>query len=200
MRSVIAVALLGVLVRTSAAGEARGSGETLVGWSEDGQRYAITGFTTKGDSGPEFFIEVRDGTRSVARWKEGDKEVEGMIRPDRLDVASWTPIKKFALKKVAAAARKKFAAELVAVSTTKVTDRYHCGEGGWSLMRKGDRRTLHEVKVGSGHCVSVIAGYLDRRGTRVLVKLREAWRLPGKPAEKVTEENETFVLVELPAS
>ncbi len=201
MRLVIAVAVLGALARTGSAGEARGSGETLVGWSEDGLRYAITGFTTKGASGPEFFIEVREGRRSVARWKEGDKDVDGMIRPDRLEVASWSPIKKFGLRKVEAAATKRFAAELVAASTTKVVDRYHCGAGGWSLKRKGDRRVVHEVAVDSGHCVAVLGGYLDRRGTRALIKLREAWQVPtgATGGEKVTEEHVTFVLVELPA-
>ncbi len=205
VRWVTAVGLLGALVRTSSAGEATGSGETLVGWSDDGQRYAITGFTTKGASGPEFFIEVRDGVRSVARWKEGDKGVpdgvDNTIDPDRIDVATWAPVKKFALKKIDAKARTKFAAELVAASTTKVTDRYHCGAGGWSLKRKGDTRALHEVKVAGGHCVAVLGGYLDRGGTRALVKLREAWQLPNSVTggAKITEENVTLVLVELPA-
>ena len=91
MRWAIAIVTLCGLASASAAGEATGRLETLVGWSADGERYAVTGFTT---DGPEFFLEVREGTKILGHWKEGDN---GVPAPDRIDVTTWEPVKKFGL-------------------------------------------------------------------------------------------------------
>jgi hypothetical protein len=201
MRWVLAVLTIGALARSSHAGEATGSSETLVGWSEDGLRYAVVGFTTNGPTGPEFFIEVRDGNKAVGHWKEGEKGVpaseDGTIGPEKIDVTTWEPMKKFGLRKIEAAQRKKFAAELVAVSTTKSIDRYHCRAGKWTLSKKGGK-PFFTGTVGKDHCLVVLGGYLDKAGTHALVKTRDSSQDPT-PGEKITTEDEAFILVEVPA-
>jgi hypothetical protein len=199
MRAGLALLLASSLGRDASASIASGSSETLVGWSDDGQRYAVTGF--RSDTS-EFFLEVRDGDKVVGHWKEGDKGmpdgVNNTMGPDRIDVTTWEGTKKFGLKLITPAARKKFTAEVVATSTTKVIDRYHCGPGVWSLKRNG--KVLFTRKVTKDHCATVLGGYLDASGTHALVKVREAWQYPSKETlgEKVTEEDITFVAVGLP--
>lgn len=193
MRGVLAVVMLGALARPAAAGEARGSSETLVGWSADGTRFAVIGFTTNGKAGPEFFLEVREGGRSLYRHVEESSD-DGKL--DKIDVASWAPLKKFKLERIEPAARKRFTDALVATSTTRMTDRYHCGAGGWSVKKKGATAALREEKAAKDHCISVMGGYVNKAGTHALVKLREAWQHPTRP-EKVTEENDRFVLLAL---
>jgi hypothetical protein len=199
MRARVALLLACSIGHEASASIASGSSETLVGWSDDGQRYAVTGF--RSDTS-EFFLEVRAGDKVLGHWKEGDKGmpdgVNNTMGPDRIDVTTWDGTKKFGLKLITQTARKKFTAELVASSTTKVIDRYHCGPGGWSLKRNG--KVLFTKSVPKDHCAAVLGGYLDASGTHALVKLREAWQYPSKETlgEKVTEENITFVAVELP--
>ena len=184
--------------RVASAGEAHGSSETLVGWSEDGTRYAITGFTTDGKDGPEFFLEVRDGTKSVYRWVEPVGEAS--VSPDRIDVETWGPVKKFGLRKLdGPEARKRFASQLVAASTTKVDDRYRCGPGGWSVKKKGGSAALHQETAKRTRCFRVMGGYVNKAGTHGLVKIREGWQLSPEASGgiRTTYETDRFVLVAL---
>ncbi|MBA3465090.1 MAG: hypothetical protein H0T46_34470 [Deltaproteobacteria bacterium] len=192
MRTAAAALVLCALVRASAAGQANGSSETLVGWSDDGKRYAVSGFTTEGADGPEFFFEIREGNKALGRWKEGEA---GMPSPNRIDVTAWPPAKKFALQKIDPAARKKFAAELVAESTTKELERNRCRPGGWSLKKRGSTKAIFQDRADKSRCFSVLAGYVNKAGTHALIKVRKAWR--DATPQKVTTQHDVFVLVAL---
>src|SRR3954468_554059 len=168
MRSVAAVLIACALVRGAAASEANGSEETLAGWSADGRFYAVTGFRTNGPNGGEFFLEVREGDKAVYHWKQSEEP--DSLSPDRIDVETWEPVKKFKLQKIDAAARKKFTAELVAVSTTRSIDRYHCKAGGWSVKKKGQSKPLVATTADKQHCFTVLGGYVNKAGTHALVK------------------------------
>jgi hypothetical protein len=194
MRAAAVVLVLCALVRASDAGEARGGSETLVGWTDDGTTYAVTGFTT---AGSEFFLEVRTDGKVVYRYRQPDEP--DSLSPDKIDVEAWEPVKKFALKRITADARTKFKADLVAVSTTRAIDRYHCKAGGWTLKRKGQSKVLFEAKAAKDHCFSVLGGYVTAGGTHALVKIKEAWQLPQSKniVGKVTEDHDAFVLVAL---
>jgi hypothetical protein len=197
MRALFAFLTLACAMRVATAGEAHGSSETLVGWSTDGTHYAVTGFDTDGKSGPEFFLEVRHDGKSVYRWVQ--PEDPQSMSPDRIDVETWGPVKKFALKKLdAPAARKRFAAQLVAGSTTRAIDRYRCGAGGWSVKKKGGA-ALREETARKDRCFRVTGGYLNQAGSHALVKLREAWQLPASKSDgsRTTYEQDRFVLVRL---
>lgn len=197
MRRLFAILTIVCATRAASAGEAHGSSETLVGWSADGSRYAITGFDTDGKSGPEFFLEVRQGGKAIYRWVQ--PEAPDSLSPDRIDVETWAPVKKFALKKLdVQAARKRFAARLVATSTTRERDRYHCGAGGWSVRKKGGA-ALRAETARKDRCFRVTGGYLNQAGTHALVKVREAWQLPSDPSDgtRTTFEHDRFVLVPL---
>ena len=199
LRAGLALLLACSMSRDALGSIASGSSETLVGWSDDGLRYAVTGFRSETS---EFFLEVRGGDNVLGHWKEGDKGMPDGINhtmsPDRIDVTTWAGTKKFNLKLITPAALAKFTTDIVATSTTKVIDRYHCGPGAWSLKRRG--KVLFVKKVAKDHCAAVLGGYLDASGTHALVKVREAWQYPSTemPGEKVSEENITFVAVELP--
>lgn len=198
MRAVFAILTIVCATRVARAGEAHGSSETLVGWSEDGTRYAVTGFDTDGKNGPEFFLEVREGTKVVYHWNQPQEP--DSLSPDKIDVETWEPVKKLGLKKVdGPAARKRFAAQLVAVSTTKVDDRYHCGPGAWSVKKKGGRAALRQETAKKTRCFRVMGGYVNKAGTHALVKIREAWQLSAKESDgiKTTFEQDRFVLVAL---
>lgn len=197
MRGLFALLTLVCATSVAIAGEAHGSSETLVGWSEDGTRYAVTGFDTDGKKGAEFFLEVREGGKSVYRWVQ--PEDPDSMSPDRIDVETWDPVKKLALKKLdGAAARKRFATQMVATSTTRVEDRYRCGPGGWSVKKKGGR-ALREETAKKGRCFRIMGGYVNKAGTHALVKVREAWQLPSSQTGgiKTTYEQDRFVLVAL---
>ncbi|MBL9012682.1 MAG: hypothetical protein JNL83_00805 [Myxococcales bacterium] len=195
MRALFAILTVVCGARAAVAGEARGSSETLVGWSEDGTRYAVSGFSTNGPQGGEFFLEVRENGKAVYHWKQ--PEDPDSLSPDRIDVETWAPVKKFALKRLdGAKARKRFATQLVAVSTTRMNDRYTCGAGGWSLKKKAGAASLFAQTAAKGRCFRVMAGYINGGGTHALVKVREAWVVPAQ-AERITEEHDRFVLVRL---
>ena len=197
MRTLFALLTLACGARVASAGEAHGSSETLVGWSDDGKRYAITGFDTDAKEGAEFFLEVREGTKVVYHWTQ--PRDPDSLSPDKIDVETWDPVKKFGLKKVdGAAARKRFATQLVATSTTRVEDRYNCGPGGWSVKKKGGA-VLHEAKAGKRRCFRVMGGYVNKAGTHALVKVREAWQLTPEQSDgiKTTYEQDRFVLLAL---
>jgi hypothetical protein len=195
MRSAVVVLIACALVRGAAASEANGSEETLAGWSADGRYYAVTGFRTNGAQGGEFFLEVREGDTPVYHWKQPD-EADSQS-PDRIDVETWPAVKQFKLLRVDDAARKRFTAQLVAASTTKQVDRYHCKPGGWSVKKKGERKALHAGTADKEHCFTVLGGYVNKAGTHALVKIREAWQLPSRGGEKVTETNARFVPISL---
>ncbi len=197
MRGLFAILTIACAARIASA-EARGSGETLVGWSDDGTRYAVIGFTTDGAGGkPEFFLEVREGTKVAFRWVEpagADAQT-----PDKIDVETWEPVKKFALKKLdGPAAQKRFAAKLVAATTGKADDRYDCGPGGWSV-KKRNGAVLREVKASQRHCFRVMGGYVNKAGTHSLVKVREGWQVSNAAGagDRTIYEYSRFVLVAL---
>ena len=181
--------------RVASAGDARGSSETLVGWSDDGTRYAVSGFRTAGTQGGEFFLEVRENGKALYHWKQPDAPESPS--PDRIDVETWEPVKKFGLKRLDGdGARKRFATQLVAVSTTRMNDRYSCGTGGWSVKKKAGTASLFAQTAAKGRCFRVMGGYVNKGGTHALVKVREAWHVPAR-GERVTEEHDRFVLVRL---
>ena len=184
MRTAAGLLVLCALVRASDAGQAHGSSETLVGWSDDGTRYAISGFTTEGKEGPEFFFEIREGGKVLGRWQEGDA---GLPALDQIDVTSWEPAKKFGLKKIDPAARTKYAAELTGVAT--------CKPGRWSVKKKGARKAIFEGRAAKAHCFSIIAGFVNKAGTHALVKVREKWQ--DATPEKITTQHDVFVLIPL---
>lgn len=194
MRALFAFLTVATLGGRAIAGDAQGSSETLVGWSDDGTRYAVSGFTTAGPKGAEFFLEVREAGKAVYHWTQPDDP--GSQSPDRIDVETWDPLKKFKLRRLDAAARTRFAAKLVATSTTRGKDRFHCRPGGWSVKKKGGGAALRAEAAGKDRCVTVMGGYLNTAGTHALVKVREAWQVTAG-GDKRTEQHERFVLLPL---
>jgi hypothetical protein len=192
LRTAVVALVVCALARTSDAGQANGSSETLVGWSADGTRYAVSGFTTEGADGPEFFFEIREGGKSLGRWKEGEG---GLPSLDQIDVTAWPPAKKLGLQKIDPAARKKFAAELVAESTTKELERNRCRPGSWSVKKKGSTKPIFQDRAEKARCFSVLAGYVNKAGTHALIKVRTAWR--DATPEKITTQHDVFVLIAL---
>lgn len=197
MRGLFAILTIVCASRGASAGEAQGSSETLLGWSDDGMRYAVSGFTTSGPKGAEFFLEVRESGKAVYHWTQPDDPTSQS--PNLVDVETWGPLKKFKLKKLDTKEGTRFAAQLVAVSTTREVDRYHCGAGSWSVKKKGGA-ALREEKARKDRCFRVMGGYVNKAGTHALVKVREAWQQPaGKSAGiKTTFAHDRFVLVPLP--
>src|SRR5437762_13511475 len=97
MRALFGFLTIAALAGSAIAGDAQGSSETLVGWSDDGARYAVSGFQTSGTKA-EFFLEVREGGKAVYHWTQPDDPASQS--PDRIDVETWDPVKKFKLKKL----------------------------------------------------------------------------------------------------
>ena len=97
MRTLFAFLTVATLARTAIAGDAQGSSETLVGWSDDGARYAVSGFQTSGAKA-EFFLEVREAGKAVYHWTQPDDP--SSQSPDQIDVETWDPVKKWKLKKL----------------------------------------------------------------------------------------------------
>ena len=167
-----ALALLVVAVANAHASQGSFIKETLVGWSADGKLYAVVRFIDG-----ENWLHVRDAElRSVGTWKDGDKGVpEAGV--ERIDVTKWKPAAKHGLRRVDAAARKRFAQayELVATGRLQKGEQHRCTGGSYSLVRKADRKTVFEHAPKNDYCFAVHGGYLHADGKHVLVKVSETW-------------------------
>lgn len=195
-----AVTIVCALGATSFATEAYSSSETLVGWSEDGERYAV--IRSSSDDPETSRLEVRERGKVIATFKDGDKGVPESVddRPgvERIDIEKWAPLQKHGLKKLEAAARKRFKDGFELAKIGKRQDSYHCKDGGWTLKRKGEAKPFHEVKT-KDHCFAVLGGYVHKGGTRALVKLTESSWTTSKGGESSSDDDTKFVLVDISA-
>lgn len=197
-----AVLLVGISSAISFATESYSTTETLVGWSEDGDTYAVVSAASSMEPAQ---LVVRQGTanKQVASWKDGDKGVpeESDKGPgvQRIDVQKWEPLKKYKLKLVDATARAKFKTDYELATIGKQLDRYHCKNGGWTLKRKSDAKVITEIKAKGDHCFAVLGGYVHPSGKRALVKLTELSWTTSKDGDSSSDDTTSFVLVELPA-
>lgn len=187
--------LLGALVSPSHASEDLESYEVLVGWSADGERYAVIKSYRLGD-GP--FLEVRDRDKVVATFKDGDKDVpdyaNGKAGVERVAIASWKPITSYRLLDVTSTARTRFTDAYTAAATGGRTSPTHCPNGGVTVTPKSGAKASFTHRPAGDHCFQVLGGYLDRDGKHALVKVREVSRLPRGATQTETK----FIHVELP--
>lgn len=203
MRYAIVVALLALPTSSFATG-AYGYSETLVGWSDDGERYAIV--RGIGPAGPSQ-LEVREKPdkpnaedKVLATFKAGengvpeDSETAGA---DRVDVEKFKPLAKYKLKRIDSKSRDRFKAdfELAAIGTR--IDRYNCKNGGWTFKRKGGK-PIREVKAVEANCFQPLGGYVHANGKRALVKLTETSFSSSEEHGSSSNTETKFVLVELP--
>ena len=137
------------------------SEETLVGWSADGERYAVI----RGDVSRT--LEVRDRTKVLATLADVDESV---------DVVRSPSLARYGLRPVAAAARSKFgdAYRLEAAGVHDPSQSWECAGGGWSIVRKADKKTVNRFAARNDHCFEVLAGYLDTSGKHALVRFTES--------------------------
>lgn len=86
-------------------------------------------------------------------------------------------MKKYKLRRIDAAARKRFEDGFVLVAFGKRLDPYTCKRGGWRLTRKGETKPVfeHEAPAKKQSCFRVRGGYVHASGKRALVKLTESW-------------------------
>ena len=173
--------------------------QTLVGWSVDGDRWAVIDETM----GEKVHLEIHDRDKIVATFAAEDAGVPKSDDPmhsgfEKIDVATWGPTKKYALVTVPASARTKFASTYELKAFGKPVE-FHdrCSDNGWSVTRKADKVVVHEVKSKDDHCFTAVGGYVSADGKRLLVKLTEnrAWQDQG---EYMFEGWTHFVFVDVP--
>ncbi len=180
------------------ASEGTGRAQTLVGWSADGERWAVIEDTM----GENAHLEIHDRDKIVATFAQDAPGVPKSDEPghsgfEKIDVATWAATKKYALLAVPAAARTRFASAYDLKAFGKEFS-FHdrCSDNGWSLTRKADKVVVREVKAKDDHCFTALGGYASADGKRLLVKLNEqrAWTDQG---EYMFEGWRHFVFVEL---
>ena len=193
--------LVAALVATGAATTSSESSEVLLGWSTDGERYAVLVTEMEQQA-----LIVRERNKTVASFHDGDKGVpagtEDKAGVERIDIRTWAPVKQYALERIGQAARTRFKAELELVAAGRRLgsagfDAMTCKQASWTLRRKADKQVIHEVKAKRGECFRVLGGYLHANGKHALVKLTTTAVRTGE--DDTSDSTETsFVLVDLP--
>jgi hypothetical protein len=179
------------------------STETLAGWSEDGERFAVIA----NYQGQDMALVVRERAKTIATFEAPVPDNGGFgpqpaapskyPEPSKIDVEKWEPIKKHGLKKIESAARKRFDTELEVKTAGTREEAHRCKNASWTLLRKGTTKVIHEVKATGNACFIARGGYLHANGKRALVKLTESkYSNPGEGGD--TSDDTKFVLVDIP--
>jgi hypothetical protein len=133
------------------------------------------------DLGPGRQLLVYQDDKVVATVRETDPGVPsgdgGQSGLEKIDVATWKSLAKFALKPIGAAARKRFADGFILDSKANLLpqEKQRCKASEWSVVRARDKKLIVNVPAVADHCLYALGGYVDESGKHALIKVNEEW-------------------------